>query len=286
MSRRGGISVPHVAVPCRQVLILVARGQTISETGLLQGLGGSGSRHRELSRNVSLGSGGEVGDCVSHRFLVNDRRGESAFDGVGQVNGVRLDPDASEGCWDDRDVRLGDKVREDLLNRVGHSQSRRLDQKTRGGEGDRQSLSLGEEESIGLEIGHCQSVVNRGWEGLCVSDGEGHRLDRLVGNGYCIRGRAVLVSIFLVDDDGRLITTPSVAVTPPAFWGALSIRSLLVSITTVHLGVSATSKGRIWHHLVGIRRFCGRRGVLRRRSTIGRRSRFHRRRVHVRTRVT
>ena len=126
-----------------------------------------------MCRDISLGSGGEVGDCVSHCFLVNHRRGESALNGVGLegvhqhcllsigvktpylVNDIRLDPYASEGCRDDRDVRLCDKVREDLLDRVGHGQSCRLDQKTGSGEGDRQSLSFGEDEGISLGIGDC-----------------------------------------------------------------------------------------------------------------------------------
>lgn len=81
--RRGGsVSVPLVAVSGRQVLVLVARGQAIRETGLLHDLGCSGSGHRELCRDIGRGRGGEVGECVSHRPLVNNGRGESALNGV------------------------------------------------------------------------------------------------------------------------------------------------------------------------------------------------------------
>jgi len=83
MSRRGSISVPLVVVSGLQVLVLVTLRQAFRETGLLQDLGGSRSSHRELGRNVGLGRGREVGECVGQRFLVNNCRGESAFDGVG-----------------------------------------------------------------------------------------------------------------------------------------------------------------------------------------------------------
>jgi len=94
-----------------------------------------------------------------------------------------------------------------------------------------------------------------------------------------------LVCILVVNDDGRLVTTPSIAVAPPTLWAALSIRSLLVSITTIHLGVSSIGKRRIWHRLVSVRGLGGRRSVLRRRSAVSRRSRLHRQhRAHARTR--
>lgn len=83
ISRRGGVSVPLVAVSGLEVLVLFALGQAVSETGLLQDVGGSGGGHRELGRDVGLGSGRKVGDCIYHRFLVNNSRGEGALDGVG-----------------------------------------------------------------------------------------------------------------------------------------------------------------------------------------------------------
>ena len=83
MSRRGSISVPLVVVSGLQVLVLVTLGQAFREAGLLQDLGGSRSSHRELGRDVGLGRGREVGECVGQRFLVDNGRGESAFDGVG-----------------------------------------------------------------------------------------------------------------------------------------------------------------------------------------------------------
>jgi hypothetical protein len=83
ISRRGSVSVVLVAVSGLQVLELVALRQAVRETGLLQDLGGSGSSHRELRRDVGLGRGGEVGDCVGQRLLVDDGRGESALNGVG-----------------------------------------------------------------------------------------------------------------------------------------------------------------------------------------------------------
>jgi hypothetical protein len=83
MGRRGSVSVPLVVVSGLQILVLVALSQAVSETGLLQDLGGSRSSDRELGRDVGLGRGREVGDCVSHRFLVNNGRGESALDCVG-----------------------------------------------------------------------------------------------------------------------------------------------------------------------------------------------------------
>ena len=88
VSRRGSVSVPLVGVSLREVLVLIASGQAISETGLLRDLGGSGSSHRELRRDVGLGRGGEVGDRVSQRLLINDSRGEGALDGVGLKTSV------------------------------------------------------------------------------------------------------------------------------------------------------------------------------------------------------
>lgn len=83
MSRRGSVSVPLVVVSGLQVLVLVTLGQAFREAGFLQDLGGSRSSHRELGRDVGLGRGREVGECVGQRFLVDNGRGESAFDGVG-----------------------------------------------------------------------------------------------------------------------------------------------------------------------------------------------------------
>ena len=83
ISRRGSVSVPLVTVSGLQVLVLIALVQAISETSLLHDLGASRGSHRELGRDVGLGSGREVGDCIGQRFLVNNGRGESALDGVG-----------------------------------------------------------------------------------------------------------------------------------------------------------------------------------------------------------
>lgn len=62
---------------------MVALRQTVSKAGLLHYLSGSGSSHRELCRDVGLGRGGEVGDCVSQRLLVNNGRDKSVLEGVG-----------------------------------------------------------------------------------------------------------------------------------------------------------------------------------------------------------
>lgn len=66
-----------------QVLVFFALAQAFGEAGLLQDLGGCGSSHRELRRDVGLGGGGEVGERVGQRLFVSDGRGESALDGVG-----------------------------------------------------------------------------------------------------------------------------------------------------------------------------------------------------------
>ena len=97
MSRRGSVSVPLVVVSGLQVLVLVALGQAFRETSLLQDLGGSSrSSHRELGRDVGLGRGREVGECVGQRFLVNNGRGESAFDGVG----LKVSVSPTLGLWE------------------------------------------------------------------------------------------------------------------------------------------------------------------------------------------
>lgn len=83
VSRGGSVSVPLVGVSGFQVLVLLALRQALRESGLLQDLGGSGSSHRELCRDVGCGRGVEVGGCVGQRFLIDNGRGESALDGVG-----------------------------------------------------------------------------------------------------------------------------------------------------------------------------------------------------------
>jgi len=287
ISRRGSVSVPLVTISGLQVLVLVALGQAIRETGLLQDLGGSRSGDRELGRDVGFGRRREVGDCIGQRFLVNNSRGESALDGVGLVDDICLNPDAGVSGRDNFDIGLGDKVRVDLLDRVRLGQSSRVDRETGGGDGDRQSLSVCDVESLGLHIGLGHSVVDCGRDGLGVSDSEDLGLDRLVGNRHSRRGRTILVCVALVNDDRSLITTPTIVIPPPTLGSALSVVSLFVTITTVHLRVSTTGKGRIRHRFVAARRL-GRRGsVLRWRGAVGRRSRLGRwDRIRARTRVT
>ena len=187
-SRRGGVSVPLVAVSGLQVLEFIALRQAISEAGLLHDLGDSGSRHRELCRDVSLGGGGEVGESVGQRHLVNNGRGDGALDGVSlkgppsarfsghgeripyRVDDIRLNPDAGVGGRHNLGVSLSDGVREDLHNRVRHSQGRRIDRETGAGDGDRQGLGVGEVESLSHDIGHGHGVVDRGWDGLKLSE--------------------------------------------------------------------------------------------------------------------
>lgn len=82
ISRRGSVSVPLVAVSGLKVLVLFALGQAIRKTSLLRHLGGSGSRHRELGRDVGRGRSREVGNGVCHRLLVNNGRGEGALNGI------------------------------------------------------------------------------------------------------------------------------------------------------------------------------------------------------------
>ena len=186
MSRRGSVSVPLVVVSGLQVLVLVALGQAFRETGLLQDLGGSRSSHRELGRDVGLGRGREVGECVSHRLLVNNGRGESAFDGVGlkasvsptlrlwvmdkeypyPVNDIRLNPNTGVGGRDNFDIGLGDNVRAGLLDRVRFGQSRRINRDTGTGDGDGQSLGVYDVESLCLDIDLGHSVVDCGRDGL------------------------------------------------------------------------------------------------------------------------
>jgi len=250
VSRRGSISVPLVGVSGLDVLVLIALVQAFRETGLLQDMGGSGSSHRELCRDVGLGRGGEVGDGVSQRLLVNNSRSESALDGVGLVHNIRLNPDAGEGCREDFDIGLSDNVRMDLLDRISLGQNLRLDHEAGGGDGDGQGLSLGDVENLGLEVGLGLGVDDRGWDVLSVSDGKDLGFDGLIGNGHCRRGRAILMWVTFVDDDRSLVTAPTVLVPPPTLRSALSIGSLLVTITTVHVRVSAIDERRIRHRFV------------------------------------
>ena len=127
------------------------------------------------------------------------------------VNDIRLNPNTGVGGRDNFDICLGDKVREDLLDRVRHDQSRRFDREASGSDGDGQSLSICDVESLCLDIGLGHSVVDCGRDGLklskitttenCirdvkahlgVSDGEDLGLDRLVGNCHSRRGRTIL----------------------------------------------------------------------------------------------
>lgn len=129
------------------------------------------------------------------------------------VDGVRLNPDAGVRGRDNLDIGRGDIVRQDLLDRVRHGQSSRLDPDAGGGEGDGQSLGVGDLESIGHDIGHGHRVVDRGWDGLklskikttgilirdvgaylCIGDGEGHGLDRLVSDRDRRWGRTILAT--------------------------------------------------------------------------------------------
>lgn len=129
------------------------------------------------------------------------------------VDGIRLNPDAGVRGRDNLDIGLGDKVRDNLLDRVRLGQSGRVDREAGGGEGDSQSFSVGDVESVGHDIGLGHRVVDRGWNGLklpkvkttgilirevetylCVSDGVDHGFDRLVGNRHSRWGRTILAT--------------------------------------------------------------------------------------------
>jgi len=193
-SRRGSVSVPLVAVSGLQVLVFIALRQAVREAGLLRDQGGSGSRHRELRRDVGLGRGGEVGDCICHRLLVNNGRGEGALNGVGLkepssaqfsireekeyphlVDGIRLNPNTGVSGRNNFDIGLSDIVCDDFLDRVSLGHGRRVDRETGGGDGDGQGLSVGDIESLDLDIGLCHSVVDRGRDGLKLSKIKNHR---------------------------------------------------------------------------------------------------------------
>ena len=178
-----------------------------------------------------------------------------------RIDDIRLNPDTSEGGRDNFDISRGDKVRENLLDGIRHSQSRRLDRDTGGGDSEGQSLSVSDVESLGLDIGHGHGVVDRSWDGLKlskvktmtnlirgvkvylgVSDGEDLGLDRVVGDCYSRRRRAILAGTrdqtsantnwsitqqkvgpygkvhllwaVLVNDNRSLITAPTVVVPP------------------------------------------------------------------------
>lgn len=112
-------------------------------------------------------------------------------------------------------------------------------------------------------------------------------------------GSVDLLRVALVNDDRGLITTPVIVVSPlerktqvrsagdsiapgrlvlqagvweqaskketyPTLGSTLSVGSLFVAITTVHLRVSTADERRIWHWLVAFRRLCRRRSILRR----------------------
>jgi hypothetical protein len=87
-------------------------------------------------------------------------------------------------------------------------------------------------------------------------------------NCHCRRRWAMLLWVTLVNDNRRLVTTPTVAV-PPTLGTTLSVRSLFIPITTVHLRVSTIDERRIWHRFVGLRWVGGRGSVLRWRGTVG-----------------
>jgi len=146
-------------------------------------MGGSGSSHRELCRDVGLGRDGDVGACVGQRLLVNNGRGESVLDGVGLktsvspalgsssgstylVDNIRLNPNAGEGGRDNLGIGLGDNVGVNLLDRVGLGQNLRLNHMVGGGDGDGQSLGHGDVESLGLDIDLGLGVEDRGGDVL------------------------------------------------------------------------------------------------------------------------
>jgi len=177
---RGGVSVPLIFVSRFQVLVLIALGQAFGESGLLQDLCGSGSGQPDRCRRVGLG----LSECVGQSFLVGNCRGEGTLEGLGIVDNFRLNPDAGVCGWENLDVGLGDNVREGFFEGVGLSQSLRLNRNTGAGDGNRQRLSIGDVEGIRLDVGLSHGVVDRGWDGLRVSDREGLGLNRLVSNGH------------------------------------------------------------------------------------------------------